>query len=258
MTSDGSVWFRHFGGAVPPCTARLVCFPHAGGAASFFFPLAQSLAPAFDVVGVQYPGRQDRRMERPVTDLRELAARIATELRPLTDVPLAFLGHSMGASVAFEVARLLERDTGRGPALLFASGRRAPGRHWSQDVHQRDDAGVVTELRRLQGTKSHMLDDDELVRMILPAVRADYQAIETYRCDPGAAVRCPVVVLIGDHDSHTTWEDARAWAEHTSGECRVHSFPGGHFFLTERHNGVVTTITRELDSALVAAMDVAD
>ena len=107
----------------------------------------------------------------------------------LDDRPLTFFGHSMGAVVAFEVARRME-DAGNGPVRLFASGRRAPSRTREENVHLRDDDGLVAELRALSGTAAQFLADEELLHMILPAIRSDYTAVETYRCDPGATRIC--------------------------------------------------------------------
>ena len=136
--ADGSdLWLRRFHPAAD-APVRLVCFPHAGGSASFYFPGSAALADGCDVSALQYPGRQDRRHEPNVDDIGVLADRIAPVLEPLFDRPVVFFGHSMGAVLAFEVARRLEAR-GHEPALLFASGRRAPSTVREENVHQRDD-----------------------------------------------------------------------------------------------------------------------
>src|SRR5947207_7750544 len=105
LVSDDGLWIRRFHPA-PPGTPRLVCLPHAGGSASFYFPVSRALSPAVDVLAVQYPGRQDRRHERCVDNIPELAAQVLAVLRPWLTGPTALFGHSMGASLAFELARL--------------------------------------------------------------------------------------------------------------------------------------------------------
>jgi surfactin synthase thioesterase subunit len=244
VTEELGSWIRRFHHAVDGAV-RLVCFPHAGGAATFFFPLSRSLAPAVDVVAVQYPGRQDRREEACIEDLRVLADRVADELRPWCDRPIALFGHSMGATVAYEVARRLERD-GVVPLGLFASGRRAPSNTRHESVHLRDDRGLVTALQELSGTEAAVLGDEEFLRMVLPAVRGDYKAVETYRHTGGAELTCPVHVLVGESDPMTTLAEAEAWRLHTTGRCRVEVFPGGHFYLKPRAERVIETITRQL------------
>ncbi|MFE2546309.1 thioesterase II family protein [Actinacidiphila glaucinigra] len=242
-----SRWIRRYhpseGGRV-----RLVCLPHAGGSASFYFPMSQALAPASDVLSVQYPGRQDRRDEPGITDMATYADALTRELLPWIDRPLAFFGHSMGAVLAFEVTRRLEREHGVTPLRIFASGRRAPSSHRHETVHLRDDDGVVAEMRELSGTDSRILGDEEILRMVLPAIRSDYTAIENYRATPGDRVSTPITVLTGDADPRTTREEAQAWAQHTTGEFEIHCFAGGHFFLANHQEAIMKLVSEGLTS----------
>jgi integrase len=80
--------------------------------------------------------------------------------------------------------------------------------------------------------------------LILPVVRGDYRAIETYRCAPGPRLACPLTVLVGDADPLTTVDEARAWSDHTTGDVDVRVFPGGHFYI-EQHQAEVVRITAE-------------
>ncbi|SCL21853.1 Surfactin synthase thioesterase subunit [Micromonospora nigra] len=238
-------WLRRFHPA-PDCVARLVCLPHAGGSASFFHPVSKALAPTVEVLSTQYPGRQERRQEPPVDNIPDLADQIFDALRHLHDRPLALFGHSMGAVLAYEVA-LRMRDAGMpAPAHLFASGRRAPCRYRDERVRDLTDARIVAELRTLNGTQPAMLADPELLQMILPAVRSDYHAIETYRHDPDRALDCPVTVLTGDSDPRVSLDEARAWAEHTTGPMTLKVLPGGHFFLVDQSEAVIAIVAREL------------
>ncbi|MFD7541820.1 thioesterase II family protein [Streptomyces sp. NPDC059819] len=240
MTTAADLWLRSYH-PTPDAAARLVCFPHAGGSASFYFPVSAALSPVADVVAVQYPGRQDRHTEKGIETVAELADRIAEVLRSDTSPPLTFFGHSMGAVLAFEVARRLER-TGRAPAHVFASGRRAPSSHRPENVHQRDDEGVIAEMRKLSGTDPRILGDDEVLRMVLPAIRSDYTAIENYRADPGAQIGSPITVLVGDDDPRTTLDEARAWEPHTLGTFDMKVFSGGHFYLTDHAPDVIAIL----------------
>lgn len=246
MTSITSDWLRQFQPA-PGSEMRLVCFPYAGGAASYYFPLAKSLAPGIEVHAVQYPGRQDRYREPVIDDIHRLADAFFPAVRELTDRPLALFGHSMGAVMAYEVALRLEERLGVKPVVLFASGRRAPSRYRAEDdVHQRDDAGLLAEIQSLEGTNSAVLQDPELLQMVLPALRGDYRAIETYRSVPDSSVSCPVVALIGEDDPKVSVDEARDWERHTSGEFDLRSYPGGHFFLTGQMAGIADVIKERL------------
>ncbi|MDF5757187.1 alpha/beta fold hydrolase [Spongiactinospora sp. TRM90649] len=241
-TTDDDLWIRRFHPA-PDAGARLVCLPHAGGSASYYHPVSAALSPAIDVLAVQYPGRQDRRAEPCVENIEELADGIVGALRPWTDRPFALFGHSMGAVLGFEVTRRLERED-IAPLMLFASGRRAPSTRRAESVHLRDDDGLVAELKRLNGTDSSVLADEELLRMVLPATRSDYRAIETYAGDPGAVLNTPITVLTGDNDPKTTLDEARAWSGHTTGEFEMRVYPGGHFFLTRHARRINAELTR--------------
>ncbi|WP_431040590.1 thioesterase II family protein [Streptomyces sp. P1-3] len=240
-------WIRQFHPA-PEAGTSLVCFPHAGGSATFYFPVSRALAPGVDVLAVQYPGRQDRMNEPCVDDIPTLADLIADELTPWADRPMTLFGHSMGATIAFEVARRLEAR-GIVPLGLFASGRRAPSTHRDEQVHLRDDEGLISELRRLSGTDAGVLADETMLRLVLPAMRGDYRAVETYRYRPGPPLNCPVTVLTADDDPLVELGEARAWARHTVAPFRLRVFTGGHFFITAHAETVVQEIAAHIDAA---------
>lgn len=239
-----SLWIRRFQPA-PAAPAQLVCFPHAGSSAGYFLPVARAMPTSVDVLAVQYPGRQDRAGEACVEDVHELADQVVRELLPWADRPFTLFGHSLGASVAFEVAVRMERA---GIALqgVVVSGRRAPSRPRdpAQDVHRSDDRTLIRDLERLSGTDPLMLRDPEILEMVLPSVRSDYRAAETYRSRPGGdRIGQPVLVLTGDADPQVTAAEAEAWAGHTTGGCSVRTFSGGHFFLSDHSLSVNSAIS---------------
>ncbi|KUN09182.1 oleoyl-ACP hydrolase [Streptomyces yokosukanensis] len=244
LAEQDRLWIRRYHPR-PDAAARLVCLPHAGGSASFYHPVSAGMPASVDVLAVQYPGRQDRRGEPCATSIQELADHVTSVLLPWADRPLLLFGHSMGATLGFEVARRLERDHGVVPHVLFASARRAPSCPRDESVHLRDDDGLVTEMRQLSGTNAAILDDEELIRMALPAIRADYRIAETYAYEPGPNLRCPIVGLVGDDDPKVTVDEARAWSRHTDASFDFHVFQGGHFYLTSHQRDVLDLLAKE-------------
>lgn len=241
VAADRDNWFRRYVPAAPGAV-QLICLPHAGGGAPQFLPLAQELAPAVEVVCVQYPGRQDRRRETPVDNLRTLADRLCELLAPRPSQQLVILGHSMGAVLGFELGLRIERSAPDALLGLIASGRRAPVVHRDEDVHRRGDDEIIAEIRALSGTAPSLLADEELLRMALPALRADYRAVESYRYREGDRLRAPVAALVGDIDPRVSLDDARAWQQVTDADFSMRTFPGGHFYLVEQWADVASTI----------------
>ncbi|MFD7667992.1 thioesterase II family protein [Streptomyces sp. NPDC059788] len=239
-----SAWIRDVRRGPRPA-AHLVFLPHAGGSASYYRPFAAHLDTRFDVSAIQYPGRQDRWNDPFVTSVEGLADEVVGCLSPDDTTPLVLFGHSMGASVAFETARRLA-DLGRpAPRRLVVSGRRAPSMFRAEKLlHQGTDEELLAEVGRLDGTHSRLLDEPDLVRLILPAIRNDYRAIELYRPDADAVLDIPLLCLTGDADPRVTREEAAAWKAHTLAEYHEETFSGGHFYLADHAPAVCRAVER--------------
>jgi surfactin synthase thioesterase subunit len=244
--ADFNAWIRRYHPS-EASEARLVCFPHAGGSASYYHPLSRRLSPAVDVIALQYPGRQDRRQEECIRSIDVLADAIAEQLARLSDAPTAFFGHSMGATLAFEVAWRLQEAGHGAPGHLIASGRIAPAISRAEQVHRYAEARLIAEIRELNGTESALLDDAEIIRMSLPSIRADYEAIETYSYTPGRVINCPITAFLGSSDPRTTVEQANAWCDYTKDSFRMNIFPGGHFYLRFDDSAVVADIAEVIE-----------
>jgi surfactin synthase thioesterase subunit len=232
---------------------RLVCLPYAGGSASLYLPWRQCpelLAPAIEVCAVELPGRGVRLGEPPVSDMTALCDGLAAAIEPLLDgVPLALFGYSMGARIAFELAR---RFDGR-VAHLFAAGSAAPGvrPRYGPSGDRRPTAQLTDDefkqrLRDLGGTPSEILDDAELMARVVPVVRADFVLLEQYRVEPQSRVSCPVTVFSGIDDPGASPIAAAAWELRTTAACRIVELEAGHFFLDSHRDLLVREIGRDL------------
>jgi len=237
-----AIWLRCLVPVARPWV-RLVCFPHSGGSAAFYRPWGAHLPPDVELYGVQYPGRLDRIAEPGADDVDQLADELAVAVAPLLDHPTALFGHSLGATVAFELARRLPA---RGVVQLFVSGRVPPQRLRPGTMHLASDDELWMELGRLGGTRPEVLASPELRAAFLPALRNDYRLAETHPWRPGPPLGCPLTAFVGTEDTEVSLADAAAWVEHTRGGFGVRTFAGGHFYLTARLSELTGEILYQL------------
>lgn len=216
----------------PRASLRLFCFPYGGATARAYRNWTQTLAPKIDVCGIQLPGRGNRLREPPLTNMSLVVETVGKEIVPLLDRPYAFFGHSMGAIMAFEVARLLRRGGQRAPAHLFVSGHRAPQLPKTEPfTYNLPDAEFIQELQRLNGTPVEVLDHPDMMAVMLPLLRADFESIETYAYNHEPPLDCPITSLGGLLDPDTSRETLEPWREQTTAAFELQMFPGDHFFL---------------------------
>jgi medium-chain acyl-[acyl-carrier-protein] hydrolase len=217
-----------------------VCFSHAGGSAAQYRDWQHCVPSEIEVQAVQLPGRANRFNELPLTSIRSIAAEVASALRASIRRPVAFFGHSVGALIAFEVAVLLK---GMPILMLIAAGARAPHlRATDRRVYDLSDIEFREELRRLNGTPKELLEDEEAMKVLGPALRGDFQAIETYIYQAVPPLQCPIAVFGGHDDSSVTRDDLKGWQRHTSSTFTLQMFPGDHFFVNSSQRAVIHEI----------------
>lgn len=227
---------------------RLFCFPYAGGGASAFHALAQRLPTEIEVWAVQLPGRENRFAEPAFTCMDSLVSSLAKVLPDYLDRPYAFFGHSMGALISFELARALRRE-GQipEPFQLIASAHRAP--HLPDPrpaIHKLPNEHFLAKLRRFNGTPEEILQHEELLHILLPLLRADFELCETYVYTADAPLTCPIHVLGGLWDQAVSRESLLAWNELTSGPFTTNFFPGDHFFIRSAQRDVLNCLAQNL------------
>ncbi|MFJ6017047.1 thioesterase II family protein [Streptomyces sp. NPDC092952] len=243
-------WIRCFHPA-PEAGAQLVCFPHAGGAASGYHALSAALAGSVEGLVVQYPGRHDRLAE----PFAERLGDVVDAVLPLIPVdegrPLFLFGHSMGALLAYETARRLTAE-GRGPAVLFVSGSEAPARPRHTRLNGScTDQELIDEMRLLSGTDGELLTHPEILKLSLPPLRADYAMLSARVHVPGPPLSCPVFMLTGDNDPRVGMEGAQEWERETEGAFERHVLSGGHFFLNDHLTYIAELITAQVPGRTV-------
>ncbi|MDJ0382302.1 alpha/beta fold hydrolase [Streptomyces sp. G-G2] len=244
-TVDSDRWFRRYAVRADP-RRRLLVLPHAGGSASFFHSWGVAFDSDTEVLVARYPGRHDRLTDPCVETMDELADQVTAALLPFLDVPLSLFGHSMGASLAYEVALRLESGHAVRPAALHVSSRKPPHRLTPRTLHKESDDALIAEVRRLGGTDDALLDDPDLREIVLPAIRADFTVVGTYGPRAATPVGCPVHAHIGDQDPSTTVRDMSAWADVAPAGFDLQVLPGGHFYLTEQRAALIASLARQL------------
>jgi medium-chain acyl-[acyl-carrier-protein] hydrolase len=185
--------------------------------------------------------------EPPFVSLPPLVGAVAEAMPPLLDGPFAFFGHSMGAIIAFELARYLRRAYGREPHALFASGRRAPHvPDTDPDTYDLPHDEFIEELRRIDGTPTEVLEHAELMELMIPLLRADFQLVQTYEYIEGDPLQCPIFAYGGLQDGEETRELMSRWKEQTISRFKLHMLPGDHFFLRSSQTLLLEMLARDL------------
>jgi len=228
-------------------TPKLYVFPHAGGSAQYYVPFAKAFSSDIKRIAVQYPGRRGTHDLASFTSIPDLADGVLQMLSPLdqSDGKVAFFGHSMGALVAFEVARRLDAE-GSPIAALFVSACAAPGRIGYEYIPE-SDRGLLNAVNEMTGASPEFLENEEFAARILPTLRG-LKAIANYECPPDAAVSCPIFAFLGDDDEVATYEKVLPWSERTTAEFSVRVFSGHHFYLNDRLPELVSEVEDKISS----------
>lgn len=231
----------------PDAQIRLFCFPYAGGSANIFRRWSNHLPNTIEVCAVELPGRGMRIKLPPFTQLEPLITELASVLKPKLDKPFAFFGHSMGGLVSFELALLLRKKYGINPNHLFVSAHRAPQLvDPKPPIHNLPEAEFIAELRRLNGTPQTLLENEELMQLFLPILRADFAVLETYVYTQQAPLNIPITAFGGLEDQEVSRDQIQAWQEQTSASFALHMFPGDHFFLHSFYSSILEIISQQI------------
>jgi medium-chain acyl-[acyl-carrier-protein] hydrolase len=199
------------------------------------------------VCGVELPGRASRIGERPFNRMRPLVVAATEALSAAFRSPFVFVGHSMGAMVAFEITRLL-RDAGRPqPDLLIVGGCAAPHlRRRRTPTYNLPEGEMLRELRNLRGTAPEVLQNVELMQLLLPVLRCDFEIVDTYIYEEAELLDCPILAMGGCGDTEVPSADVDAWREQTKGIFSCAIVPGSHFFLINSPDLVIPAIWQRI------------
>ena len=245
-----SNWFKIYN-TNPNPKLRLFCFPYAGGSAQIFSEWSDKLPSSVDLFAIQAPGRGRRFSEQPIGCLKSKMQILHKEILPYTDVPYMFIGHSNGALLAYELARELQKSGNCNLKHIVISAKRAP--HLpsiKEPIHDLEQTQFIAKLKEYDFTPDEVLENDELMELFSPMLRADFSLSETHSFDKDTPLESDVSLFWGNQDEDVPLNDILAWKDLIKGRTNTVEFYDGHFFITKSQelflqeiNQLIATIT---------------
>ncbi|TDU04076.1 surfactin synthase thioesterase subunit [Streptomyces sp. 846.5] len=211
----------------------LLAFHHAGGSTTAFAGWQGRLRPQVEVVPVRLPGRGPDGRSPRYDGMESLTEALAHDLAPLLDRPHLMYGHSMGALIAYRLARLRAERGQRAPDRLMVGAFAAP--HHAARRRRLDDPELARQLMRGTAASLPRLDHGGQLTAMSTRLREDLRLCGTDPLDWTAApvLDCPIEVFMGTDDPLVPVADARDWTRHSTAGATLHMIPGGHFFPRE-------------------------
>ena len=227
----------------PAAKITLLCFPFAGGSSNSFRSWVSILPPSVELWAMELPGHGTRLSEPLAQDIRELTEPLASGIADSLTRPFAIFGHSMGALLGFEVALFLQNKFNKIAEHVFLSGHGAPGtpRH-EPEIHHLPKPQFIAKIKEYNGTPQEVLENEELMDLMFPILKADFRICETYRHLDSTKLLAPITALGGIQDPSTTRQDLEKWKNFTTGSFNVRLFPGDHFYLLHQKVNLLKAI----------------
>lgn len=221
---------------------RIFCFPYAGGSASTFFPWVDQFQKEVELVFVQPPGRASRISEHAHKRMKELVVELISKIASITDVPYVFFGHSLGGRVSYELAYQLYLAGIPLPKYIIVSASRAAHlKGLEGNIYNQNDYKFLNAIKELNGTPRELLLNSELMKLLLPMLKADFEIAETYQAQE-VPIPVSLHILHGDQDINVSREQLDAWKLLSTGNCSIKAMKGGHFFIDSDPESVIKEV----------------
>lgn len=215
---------------------QLFIFPHAGGSEVSYVPIEKELLPVVETSTICYAGRGRRIHEPFLKDMKAMAMDCMeiVQKKRNEQLPLVFLGHSLGSLIAFETMNCMRRYDMDLPELVFFSGRKGPAVIMENtDRSSLSDEDLLTCLSRMGGIPEYFLRHPDFLSFYLPIIRNDLRLNDTYtyqQCEP---FDLPFVIMNGTEDENVGPDPALSWKEHTTAACYQEWLEGNHFYFSD-------------------------
>lgn len=226
---------------------RLFCFAYAGGSAAVYRQWPLDIPPDIEVCAVEIPGRIQLRTPL-ANNMTELVDAIMPDIEAMLDKPFAFFAHSFGSIIAYEVTKRLQKENKPIPVHLFVSARRAPFLPLldKPTYHLPDNEFIVAMQHQYNAIPEAVLNEKELLKMLLPILKADIKINETYVGELEPLLSIPLTVFYGTQDRTVSLENLEKWCQTTKGECELIPFEAGHFFIDSERKPLIEKILKTL------------
>jgi medium-chain acyl-[acyl-carrier-protein] hydrolase len=231
----------------PNAKLRLICLPYAGGNAAIYHQWSNKIINDIELISLQPPGRSYRLQETPFNDMEKLIDDLMQVLPSILDKPYVIFGHSLGSRIGFELIHRCQSLGLRLPDHFIASGSRGPQVPCleEQSYHLPDDQFIL-KLKEMDGTPEELLNSKELMALLLPMIKADFQIAETYRFSGNLLLDIPISVFGGTDDDKVNYQNLEAWQQYFSQPTNITLFSGGHFFINSHQTEVVDLVNTVL------------
>jgi surfactin synthase thioesterase subunit len=230
---------------------RIFCFPYAGGSSATFVPFARNINADTEFLVIQPPGKGARFKEKPYSDMPSLVEDLYLNIQPLLNIPYMFLGHSLGSRVAFELLRKIDAASLPLPIEFIASGSRGPQVcAIRKPISSLGDKEFAIALQEYGRVNQEIIDNDELLALILPAIKADFKISEEYYYSGTDSFSCPLTVFGGTHDPLVAEHELYSWCDLFENDKKVVIFEGKHFFIEENKEPVINAVKNIIQSKI--------
>jgi surfactin synthase thioesterase subunit len=233
----------------PNADVKLICFPYAGGSVATYSTWVKNLPDNVELSIVQMPGRGPRMFETAHANMKDVMCELLAIMPDFLNKPYILFGHSLGSRIAFELMAELQTLKLPLPLHFIASGSRGPhDKSNKKDIYHLPEPEFIAELKKLNGTPKAVLENQELMDLFLPLLRADFELADTYCFEGDSVFNCPISVLGGEEDIDISFAQLESWQNFFVQKAKVHMLPGDHFFIDshkdiclEKVNAIINT-----------------
>lgn len=213
----------------------LIVFPCAGGNAQNYLQFSKDIQA--EVIRIEYSGHWSRYNETVYNSFEDLLSDVESHIKDKIGIHdnIFLFGHSMGACVAYEIAKQLIKEKYNVKCLMISACATMQEINWTE-LDMKTESDVKKFLNRIRQMPEKVLNSSFFEDNLLHPIQNDFKILTDYikSFKDDATVACPIVCFQGREDILV--KDMSSWKNYTTSGTMVHSFHGGHFFLYEKNN----------------------